>query len=399
MRFQVKAVRLDGEQYVETLEAESAAALSAHLRSQGYSVTAVRPVEASLRERLFSPARPADLASAADGLAHFLATGADLPVALQQVADDLSTGQFRQALQEAASDLAGGMSLHEALTRRTRHFPPLFRFAVEAGAATGRLGPALLLVADYYRRADRARTMLVEAAIYPALLLAGAVALSIQAAYFLVPNFRLMFDDMGVELPAPTLVVCGVISHVGEWLPWAILAMLVVLAALSVLARFRPIRYAMDRAILSIPLWGRMLRDYALSRLAAGLGLLLANDAPAPRALRLLAQIEPNLWVQHELDRLADRIEQGSSVADGLSRMSSSLLPNTFRWVLASAGSTHTLADAAERLSQMFSSIAEERLALIGALVGPGVIAFLGFVTLGMAAVLLLPLLRLLQTI
>ena len=331
---------------------------------------------------------------AGEQLSRFLGTGAALPAALRAVARDIGAGGFQEALREAASDVESGMALPDALAKRPDQFPPLFRFIVEAGTAAGRLGPALLLVSDYYGTTARLRHRFIENAIYPAILVFAMVALSLEAAFMVVPRFQRLYLDFDATLPLPTRVAFHAICNAGEWLPWAGGGVVVCLLALLALVRVRPLRYAMDRGLFMVPVIGGLFRSFVVAKLAGGIALLVESGVPAPRALRLMADMEPNLWVRRAMGVFADRTEQGASIADAFARGPAGLLPSTFLWVIASAQDSNSLARGAKRLSTLYAEMAKRRFMAIETLLGPVIVVMLGVLTLFVAGMLLLPLLE-----
>ena len=394
MRFRVKAVDLDGAEYVDSVDAESASALYDSLRSQGYTVTSIKPAEAGPLARVFQGSSAADLAMASEHLSRFLDAGATLPAALRAVARGMRRSSFHTALEQAAADVESGMDLYAALVKQGDRFPPLFRFIVAAGIAAGRLGPALLLVSEYYETAARLRQRLIEGLIYPSILVCGMVVLAFEAACIVGPRFHSLYVEFDLALPRPTRMVLYAVRHVGEWLPWAGLALAACLCMLMAGARSAASRYAMDRAIFSIPAVGGLLRSYVTAKLASALALLVGSDVPAPRALRIIADAEPNSWVRRVLHGIADRAEQGAYLADAFAQAPSALLPNTFQWVVSSATGTNSLAHAARRLSELYAAIAKRRFEMIETLIGPAIVVLLGLGTLFVAGTLLLPLLQ-----
>lgn len=394
MRFRVKAVDLDGAEYLDSVDAEGASALYESLRSEGYTVTSIQPVQAGPLARVFQGSSAADLAMASEHLSRFVESGVALPAALRAVARDMGRSGFHTALEQAAADVESGMDLYAALAKQGDRFPALFRFIIAAGLAAGRLGPALLLVSDYYETAVRLRQRLIEGLIYPSILVCGMVVLALQAACLVGPRFQILYTELAIALPLPTRMSLYAVHNAGEWLPWVGFALAACLCILMACARSEASRYAMDRAIFSIPAVGGMLRSYVTAKLASALALLVGSDVPAPRALRIIADAEPNSWVRRALHGIADRAEQGVDIADAFAQAPNTLLPNTFLWVVASATGTNSLAHAAQRLSELYAAIAKRRFEMIETLIGPAIVVLLGLATLFVAGALLLPLLQ-----
>jgi len=394
MRFNVKAVHIDGDEHIASVDAPSAAALSERLRDEGYSVTSITRAEPGLVERMVRGSRRESLAAVCQQLATLVDSGIAMPAAFRAIARDMRTGALPAALEEAARSVERGESLQNALASSAAAFPPLFRFVVRTGCAAGRLAPALLLMSDYYETTTRLRQRAVEACIYPAIVVAALISLAVYTAHSVLPKFLVMFDQYRHPLPAPTRVAIAVSQQAGEWLPWAGVALLALLIAAWATMRDHAVRYAASRALFALPLAGGLARAYAVAKLSAGLSLLLRNQVPAPDALALLADMESSPWLAEAMRELAERVERGETMSDAMADSQTRLFPSTFVWIISAADGTAGLADATERMAGLYGEIVRRRFTALSIVLLPTAVVILGLMTLTFAAVVLLPLLE-----
>src|SRR5579871_4152514 len=109
-------------------------------------------------------------------LAAMLRDGIPLEGALKQLCAGMKAGPLRTEMAELESDLARGTSLKDAITRRS--LPEFYTRMVAVGARTNDLPGVLLLIADYYQRANTTWNRLKGLLVYPFLVLLVSLGLS-----------------------------------------------------------------------------------------------------------------------------------------------------------------------------------------------------------------------------
>src|SRR5438477_11013946 len=147
---------------------------------------------------------PEDLITLNDELAAMARAGLPLDQGLAALAQEMGRGRLKHVTAQLAQDLRSGKTLPEALQRQGSRVPPFYAGLVEAAVRSGRVAEVLATLTAYARTLAGLRTTLVDAALYPAvvLVLAGAV-LGVVLGY-LIPQYGTMFQDFGMRLPALT---------------------------------------------------------------------------------------------------------------------------------------------------------------------------------------------------
>src|SRR5262245_27625544 len=193
-------------------------------------------------------------------LAMLLAAGLTLPRAMALVEAETGGGRVQRVAQQIRADIAVGKSLAEALEARGRQFPPVFVSMVRAAEASGTLPEVIERIAVTREREQKIRAKMLSALLYPSFLVVTAIAALLVIMLFVVPRFKAMLGDAGVKTPSSTVTIIAV----SDWLNahWFALAVGVATAAVALLLlRRRPIaRRFLDRAVLRLPIVGRLVR-------------------------------------------------------------------------------------------------------------------------------------------
>src|SRR5690606_29966073 len=153
-----------------------------------------------------------------------------------------------------------GQRLSEAMARQPRAFPPLYRAMVAAGEDAGALPVVLERLADLQERQQEVQGKLMSTLAYPVVLALTAVAVVFALMAFVVPRVVEQFDAMGRELPALTRAVIGISELLANGWPLLLGGAVVLAVAIRRLLANPDIGLRFDRAMLRLPVLGRLLR-------------------------------------------------------------------------------------------------------------------------------------------
>jgi general secretion pathway protein F len=192
---------------------------------------------------------------------------------------------------------------------------------VRAGEASGALDQVLDRLADYLERVAELRQTVTSALVYPSILLFVSGLSVILLLVFVVPQFTVLFQDMGAALPLSTQIVVGAGDLFRNYW-WAMLVVLAVIAV--VLERWlqdEEVRNRVDHRVLGLPLVGDLVWKMETARLCHTLAALLKNGLPLLSALNLAKEVVANRKISGLLDEAADDLKHGRGLAAPLARL------------------------------------------------------------------------------
>jgi general secretion pathway protein F len=173
---------------------------------------------------------------------------------------------------------------------------------------------------EYLERSKSLKASVINALIYPAILVAMVIASLVLLLGYVVPQFMPLFQDMGAELPILTRVVLAVGDTLNAaW--WLIVAGII--GALWLLRRqlsepARRLRY--DAFMLRRGRIGDLLAKLETARLARTLGTLVRNGVPLLAALTIARNVMGNTAMAEAVDETAKDVKTGNGLAPSLGK-------------------------------------------------------------------------------
>src|SRR5229473_2820606 len=200
MEFRVKA--LDREQAVlaQHVDAIDETDARRQLGLLGLRVISLTPVR---QARLFARPGKIPLVIFSQELVSLLDAGLSLVESMEALTEKEETAAVRRPLEQILSRLYEGQTLGAALAEHPTTFPYLFIATVRASERTGSLREALTRFITYQQQIDALRKTLVNASIYPAVLLVVGGAAAAAIGYGLSRrSTRALFGSWFAKVPA-----------------------------------------------------------------------------------------------------------------------------------------------------------------------------------------------------
>ena len=251
-------------------------------------------------------------------LSIMLGAGQDLDRALRYVVENAVNERTRTVLGEVRDRVRRGSSLAASLAAAPNSFPRLYIGMVRAGEAGATLASTLDRLANLLERERSLRANLRSAMIYPAVLVAAALATIVLLLDYVLPQFTPIFEQAGAQLPASTRALLAIGTAVQEGGPYALIVLLAAGLAIQRALSSPPIRMKFDRLLLRLPLIGTVMREILAARLTRTLGTLLQNGMPLIGALGIAKNALGNLAAAEAVDAAAVKAKGGAGLAGPL---------------------------------------------------------------------------------
>lgn len=396
--FDYAALDASGTRRKGTLMAGSARAARDQLRARRLTPVEVKPSRKRARsdetaEAGRSRIKRAHITRAARQLAILISAATPVEEALRITALQFERSRLRGVLLDARGQVMEGARLSEALSRHPNVFDPLFTAMVAAGETAGQLGSVLERRADDMEAADAIRRKILGATIYPLLLMAVALIVTIILLTLVVPKVAEQFVVLGETLPPLTRGTIAASDFLkANW--WALLIGIGGAYLLFSLWKRRPSgRKIWDAFKLRLPVIGRIIRNLEAARFSRTIAGLISAGTPALAAMETARHTLRNRVMFEAVGDAVLRVREGTAVSAAL-KQTQVFPPLVVQMVLGGEASGKTgqmFAKSADYLEGEFEAATQIFLALLE----PLIIILLGGIVLLIAAAIFLPILQL----
>lgn len=282
MRYAVRAIGNAGVVTV-TVDAADAAAAFALVEAQAMAPLSVDDAQPLLKPRR----RRFSLPFFSQELLSLLEAGLSLTEAIDTLCEKEGRMEARTVLEQLLRALNEGLRFSSALEAQPDHFPPLYIGLMRTAERTSNLTESLARYIEYRERVEHVRSHIVGALIYPVILSAVGLLVTIFLLGHVVPRFAAVYQGTGRELPwlSQQLIAWGGFAARQGW-PLAIgMAVLLGIGMLAGLSWWRS--GGLVRLLRKAPWVGETVTTFELARLYLSLGTLLEGGLPIMQAMKL----------------------------------------------------------------------------------------------------------------
>ena len=185
-----RGIKMKGEQL-----AKNANLLRAELRRQGINPSQVKPKPKPLFGSAGKAVSAKDISFFSRQMATMMKSGVPIVSALEIIGSGHKNPRMKKMVDTIRTDIEGGSSLYEAISKHPVQFDELYRNLVRAGEGAGVLETVLDTVATYKENIEALKGKIKKALFYPAMVVAVAVIVSAILLMFVVPQFCLLYTS------------------------------------------------------------------------------------------------------------------------------------------------------------------------------------------------------------
>jgi len=301
---------------------------------------------------------------------------------------------LKRALATIGESVEAGSTFSEALAQHPKIFNKLYVNMVRAGEAGGVLDVTLSRLADFQEKAQKIKSKVVTAMVYPSVVIFVALAILTFLMIVIVPKFEEIFRDLleGAQLPALTRFVIGASNVVKNQaiLVGAVIAGVVILFKVS--AKTTKGRYIIDKLKLNSPVFGSLLRKVGIARFTRTLGTLIASGVPILQALNIVKETAGNAVIADAVSHVHDAVKEGERIVQPLE--ASKVFPPMVVSMVDVGEETGALPDMLMKIADVYDDEVDNAVTALTSLLEPIMIVFLAVVVGTIVIAMFLPLIE-----
>ncbi len=380
-----------GKLVKSTVEADSEAAAAKLISNEGLVATDIQ-----LQSEKFgafggkSKVKVKDRVLFSRQLSTLINAGLPLLQALRSVNQQATSKPLKIVLSQIIGDIEAGSTLATAMGRHPRVFNQVYLSLIAAGESSGTLDAALDRLAVQQEKEADLNSKIRGAMIYPLVVMVVMVAVVGFMVVKVLPQVKTIYDGIqGASLPLITRIMLAISDFtIHFW--WVVIIVIAVASFFTTRwARTGPGKQVVDKVKMRAWPVGPLFMKVYMARFARTGTTLVASGVPLLQMLNITGQAVSNVHIQAAINKAADKVKGGKSLADSIDKDPNflPLVPNMIRIGEQSGAIEQMMAKVADYYEKEVDTEVDN----ISAIIEPVMMVALGVVAFIIVAAVLLP--------
>lgn len=325
-------------------------------------------------------------------LAALLKAGLPLVSSLETLAQKEENLSFKGILNKVTTEVKEGTPLSNALETAPHVFNRLYVSSIRAGEKSGDLVTNILRFISFTKKINELKKKVVNASIYPVILLAVAMSVILFLLLYVVPSFSRIYLDAGAELPRPTLILITVTELVKNNIVLLMVLVLLLFFAFTAAIRFPTGKRTIDRLKISLPWIGDMIRKFSVAKFSRTLSTVLRSGFPLVSSLSLASGTLDNSFLEKHVSSAIKRVGEGESLANAME--TTGIMPITALKMVLVGESSGALDDMFENIAELLEEEVDRKINIITSTIEPLLMLFMGLIVALIVTAMYLPIFK-----
>lgn len=383
--FVYKAIDSTGAELTGSHIAGSMTVAAQDLRDQGLRVIEVKQKRSSsgfLGEDNFSDwyasqrsVSPATLIFFFRQMSFMLRSGVPVADALDLAHSQISSARLKLVIRKMLTGIRNGQALSIAMSKHKAIFPEMAINLTSAGEATGDLDTIMERIAVHLEKKAALRAQMINAMIYPVVVILAAIGVSIFMTVKIIPEFSKFLLKQGKPLPPSTQALIDISQYVREN-GIAIIAVLVIfIISTLIFYQTKLGRKMLDSLILRLPIFGALVVTGSMAQLTWAMSILLKSGVTVFDGLKVTGNLIQNRIYSDKLQQASSLIMSGKDMATSISHKQ---MPILITQMIAIGENTGSLDRVLEELGKYYERLLENAIKRLSAMIEPAMILVIG---------------------
>ena len=325
-------------------------------------------------------------------LSVLLGAGMDIQSSFELIQEEQLNEKDRKIIHSIKQSIISGKSLSEGL-KDAGHFSPYEYYSIQIGEETGKTVQVLADLSLYFQRLLKQRRQLVSALTYPSIVMCTAGGSIFFMLNYMVPMFSEIFLRFKGDLPAITKAIIYLSNLMKSYFLISLLALIAIGVFFYMNKKKEWYRKYHSKILLKIPILGPIFHKIYLARFCNSLYLLMASKVSMVRAISLVKQMIDFYPIEKAMEEIESKLINGATLHSCLAAYP--VFDKKMVYLIKVGEEVNKVDRFLDQLNKQYSDEVEYKSAMIGSLIEPIMIVFLGLVVGVVLIAMYLPLFQL----
>jgi len=392
-KFEFKAFTREGKLKEGIISAETKDAALKILQDQELLVTYLTEKKSTFLYFLQKPGLK-DVYLFTKQLSYLIKAKTPLDESIKSLSEITFNSYFRGILIEIYNDLVSGIPFSQTLSRFPDVFDAYYIGMIKVGESAGNLEEVLENIAEHLSNQIRFKNRIIQASIYPVLVLVLFLGVLVTLFYFVIPQITKMFVENDIPLPTITRIFQAISDFIVRFGPFMIIILGSLVYYLIQYFKTKEGRFVLFKITNGLPIFGPLIKNLYTSQFLESFYYLMRGGVPIIEALEIVKLSIGHPLYEDAIEFIIDNVKKGKPLSESMSQFPeifSSLVIEGMR----TAEKTGQLSEVTLTIFNFYNETVENQVANLGEAIQPILIIILGAGLGFLEASLLIPLLNL----
>jgi type II secretory pathway component PulF len=245
-------------------------------------------------------------------------SGIPLTEALMYFENYVKNRKFRLIISRIRSDIMGGMTFSQALSRHKKLFNDVYVNVTKAGERSGELDQTMARLTDLMLKAEKLKMKIISASVYPCIVLVIVALVLLLMFTLVIPTFIDIYDKLGVPLPLITQIMFQISGLLRD--QWYITFPLMGMSVFGIIKWFQSDtgKRLWDAFVLKIPVMNELVKFSQNSHFVSTFYVAFNAGIPITDALYLASNTVTHTQIHESLINVNQQIQMGHRLSSSL---------------------------------------------------------------------------------
>jgi len=320
---------------------------------------------------------------------------AGLPIleAIKMIEEQTEHKGFRLLVSDIHQSVESGNTLSDSFEKFPGAFDNIYINLLRAGESSGKVQLFLSKLVINMEKQEKIKSSIKGAMTYPSILLVVAGAVVSLMLIFVVPVFEEMFEGKAGGLPAATQFVVDVSNFLRNPLKGGVLAILLLSSFMSLsflIRKSHKIKRGWHKLVLKLPLFGGLIINSSLSKIAMIQGNLRAAGVPEMEALDIAASASNSLIIKEAMVNVRRGVFSGEPLSK-LFEKTPDIFPPSFVALISVGERTGNMEEMYGSIASYYESEMDVVIGRLTVMLEPIMMVFMGITVGGILVAMYTP--------